>query len=128
MDLTEIIGKVAGVVAVLAFVPYIWSVLKGSTQPSRASWLIWSVLGVSILADLFAGIPTLIKAWKFPDTQSTNVYRNGALSAIITLLIIDNWTYAAYGFPVYILVICALLYVFIKFRVGIRLKPVKTVA
>ncbi len=44
------IGKIAGVVAVLAFAPYVWSVLKGRTKPSRASWLIWSVLGVSILA------------------------------------------------------------------------------
>ncbi len=94
--------------------------------------ILWLITGTgniaitfSILADLIAGIPTLIKAYKFPDTESTNVYRNGALSAIITLLIIDNWTYAAYGFPIYILIICTVLYIFIKFRVGIKLKPSK---
>lgn len=50
MDLSEVIGKIAGIIAVLAFIPYIWSVLKGRTRPSRASWLIWAVLGSSILA------------------------------------------------------------------------------
>jgi hypothetical protein len=101
-------------------------ILCGSLAVSAL--VLWIITGtgniaitLSILADLFAGIPTLIKAWKFPDTESTNVYRNGALSAIITLLIIDTWTYAAYGFPIYILAICVVLYVFIKFKVGARL-------
>lgn len=90
--------------------------------------ILWAATGtgniaitLSILADLFAGIPTLIKAWKFPETESTNVYRNSAISALITLFIIDNWTYAAYGFPIYIFAICAVLYVLIKFKIGVKI-------
>lgn len=95
--------------------------------------ILWIITGtgniaitLSILADLIAGIPTVVKAWKFPETESTNVYRNAALSAIITLLIIDHWTYAAYGFPLYILGICGLLYILIKFKVGVRFNQPKS--
>ncbi len=38
------LGLGAGVLSTLAFVPYVRDVLRGDTQPERASWLIWSVL------------------------------------------------------------------------------------
>lgn len=40
------LGALSGVLSLFCFVPYIWDTLSGRTQPERASWLIWSVLGV----------------------------------------------------------------------------------
>jgi hypothetical protein len=40
----ELIGIAAGIISVSAYVPYIRDVLKKTTQPERASWLIWFVL------------------------------------------------------------------------------------
>ena len=72
----------------------------------------------SILADLIAGIPTLVKAFNDPESEHHSVFRNGAISAGITLLTIKEWTFASYGFAVYILIICLVLYALIRFNVG----------
>lgn len=41
----EILGVVAGVLALAGYVPYIISILMGKTRPNRATWLIWTVIG-----------------------------------------------------------------------------------
>jgi hypothetical protein len=80
-------------------------------------------IGLSISADLLAGVPTLIKAYKEPETEHSDVFRNGALSAAITLLTIKTWSFANFGFALYILLICLTLYVLIRFKLGTRLLP-----
>ena len=92
---------------------------------SLLALVLWLVTGkgllaitFSILADLIAGVPTLVKAFNEPETEHHSVFRNGALSATITLLTIKEWTFANYGFAVYILIICLTLYTLIKFKVG----------
>ncbi len=72
----------------------------------------------SILADLIAGVPTFIKAYFEPETEHHSVFRNGAISAAITLLTIKNWTAANYAFALYILIICLVLYLLIRFKLG----------
>jgi hypothetical protein len=88
-------------------------------------WLItgsgWVAISFSILADLLAGVPTLIKAWKMPETEHHSVFRNGAISAAITLLTIKHWSFASAAFALYIFTICVVLYVLIRFRLGVRL-------
>lgn len=87
--------------------------------------ILWLITGqgmvaivFSILADLVAGVPTLVKAFTEPDTEYHGVFRNGAISAGITLLTIKQWTFANYGFALYILLICLTLYIFIRFKIG----------
>jgi hypothetical protein len=75
----------------------------------------------SIVADGLAALPTVLKAYKEPETESYPVFLLAAISAIITLLTIDTWTFANYGFPLYILCICLLLTTLIKFRIGKKL-------
>ncbi len=60
-------------------------------------------IAFSLLADGLAGLPTLIKSWKDPQSEHYAPYLAGAISAGITLLTITNWTFANYAFPVYIL-------------------------
>lgn len=43
--ITEIAGYLSFVLGILALVPYIRDVLRGTTKPERISWLIWSVIG-----------------------------------------------------------------------------------
>ena len=41
----ETIGIISGLLAIVAVVPYIRDIIKKTTRPERASWLIWAVLG-----------------------------------------------------------------------------------
>jgi hypothetical protein len=89
-----------------------------------ALWLITGTgliaIMFSILADLIAGIPTLAKAFYEPESEHPSVFRNGAISAAITLLTIKEWQFANYGFALYILLICIVIYTLIKFKIGKR--------
>jgi hypothetical protein len=49
-----LIGKIAGALSFLAFVPYILSTLRGRNRPNRATWIIWTAVGVSLLASYAA--------------------------------------------------------------------------
>ncbi len=79
---------------------------------SVAALAMWAITGTgdvaiafSIAADLLAAIPTIRKARKHPESESTNAFVGGALGAAITLLAIqpNSWAFASYGFPLYIL-------------------------
>lgn len=90
--------------------------------------ILWWITGdgnvaivLSIVADLLAAVPTVIKSYNQPETEHPAVFRNGALSAGITLLTIDTWTFANYGFALYILLICILLYSLIRFKLGLKI-------
>jgi hypothetical protein len=72
----------------------------------------------AIVADTLAAIPTLFKSFKYPETESSIVFSVSAISALITLLTINNWTFAAFGFPLYIFVICTIFTLLIRFKLG----------
>lgn len=48
------IGRLAGAIAALAFVPYIISILHGHTKPNRATWAIWSMAGIILASSYYA--------------------------------------------------------------------------
>ncbi len=52
----QMLGIASAVLSICAFVPYIRDILKGRTQPQRASWLIWSVLGsIALASQIYEG-------------------------------------------------------------------------
>lgn len=55
------IGILAGILALVQFVPYVRDILRHKTKPERASWLIWTVLSGVIFASQVAkgGGPSL---------------------------------------------------------------------
>jgi len=53
-DVQAIAGKVAGLVALIGFVPYLISIVRRQTRPSRATWWIWSLVGSGLCASYFA--------------------------------------------------------------------------
>lgn len=73
----------------------------------------------SILADALAAIPTLIKSYKAPESESAFVFLSSTINAVITLLTIRLWNFSHYGFPVYMVVLNLVIYLLI---VRIKLK------
>jgi hypothetical protein len=68
----------------------------------------------AILADLFAGLPTVIKSWKHSDTETIGPYLSGNLNSIITFFIIKDFSFLNLGFPIYLLVLNTIITLGIK--------------
>lgn len=47
-EITAVAGWAAGILALASFVPYILAILRGETTPNRATWLIWTVVGIML--------------------------------------------------------------------------------
>ncbi|MBP9716454.1 MAG: hypothetical protein KBD51_00770 [Candidatus Levybacteria bacterium] len=89
--------------------------------------IFWLATGVgvlailfSIIADAIAGIPTVVKSIKEPETESYIAFALTTIGTIITLLTIDNWNFATYSFPIYLLIINAFLALIIWSKIGKR--------
>ena len=55
-DVPHAIGLLSGILSALAFVPYIFDVIRGQTEPQRSSWLIWSILGtIALFSQIYEG-------------------------------------------------------------------------
>ena len=53
-DITAVVGKVAGIISLVAFIPYILAILRGETKPNRATWWIWTVIGLMLGASYYS--------------------------------------------------------------------------
>ena len=88
-------------------------------------WLITKVGNVaimfSILADGLAAIPTIVKAYKFPDTEIAWPWIASVFGVILTLLTLTELTFANSGFIIYILIVNTLIYLLVQFRIGEKL-------
>jgi hypothetical protein len=63
----------------------------------------------AILSDTLASVPTLIKAWRYPETESPWVYSTGVFSGLTGFLAITVWVFSQYAFPAYLVVMNGLL-------------------
>ncbi len=54
MELRASIGFVAGLLALTAYFPYVINALSGKNRPNRATWLIWNILGIVLLASYYS--------------------------------------------------------------------------
>jgi hypothetical protein len=58
-------GYLSGLVNIPGYPPYIRDVLKGTTKPERATWCIWSVLGlIAFFSQLAEGATHSLSIWK----------------------------------------------------------------
>lgn len=94
--------------------------------------VLWKITGegnlaiiFAILADALAGIPTLVKAYRFPETESGRIFLFGAINSGITLLTLKTFSLAHLGFPLYIFLFCILMYSLVKWRWGVKLRAAK---
>lgn len=75
----------------------------------------------SIFADVLAAFPTIVKAYKNPETESHFAFTTGAIFGVLTLLTIKNWTFATYAFPLDVLLVNAIISFFILTKIGKKL-------
>jgi hypothetical protein len=87
-------------------------------------WLVTKVGNIaiffSILADGLAALPTVIKAYKYPETELAWPWLATCVGVILTLLTLNEWTFANSGFIIYIFAVDLLIYCFVQFKVGKR--------
>ena len=66
-------------------------------------------LGISILfailSDALASVPTVIKSWKFPESEMWAPYLLPIFSNTVGLMIIKDWSFPIYSFGVYFLIL-----------------------
>lgn len=76
-----------------AFALILWLVTK---QPTIA-------IIFSIASDFLAGVPTIIKSWKHPETETNISYIGGVLAASTSFFAISNWNFSSIAFPTYLI-------------------------
>jgi hypothetical protein len=62
-------------------------------------------LAAAIAADAVAAVPTVVKSWRYPSSESGGVYVGGLINAACTLLTVDHMTASQVAFPAYIFVV-----------------------
>jgi hypothetical protein len=88
-------------------------------------WLITKIGNVaiffSIVADGMAAIPTLVKAYRYPETEIAWPWLATAFGVILTLLTLNHLTFANSGFILYILVVNLGIFGLVQFEIGKKL-------
>ncbi len=91
--------------------------------------ILWQITGVgniailfSIIADAMAAMPTIIKSFNYPESESSPAYLASVIGASITLLTIKKWNFETYAFSLYILAVCLILTLLIMFKLGLAFK------
>lgn len=109
-----------------------WKITKFDLMCGALSiigFLLWIILkegnvaiAFAIAADGLAFLPTLLKAYRYPETESPWAFMMGAVAACIALAIITEWNFAHVAFPMYILIADVLATLFIYFKLGKRIQ------
>lgn len=60
-------------------------------------------ISAAIAADFLAGLPTLVKSWTHPQTETVHSYIGALISMVILLLTVDHWTFDVVAFPLFVL-------------------------
>ena len=97
-----LLDYLCGVFSVAALV--LWLITK---EPAVAVFF-------AVLTDLFAAFPTLTKAWKHPQTETSIDYAMGAFSAVTTFFAITTLNFSTIAFPLYIVLMDLTLMFFIE--------------
>jgi hypothetical protein len=89
-------------------------------------WLVTKVGNVaiffSIVADGLAALPTMIKAYKYPETEIALPWLATCIGVTLTLLTLKEWTFANSGFIIYIFIVDLIIFIFVQFKLGNRIK------
>jgi hypothetical protein len=80
-----------GLFSILALI--FWGIAK---EPNVAIIL-------AIISDGLATIPTLIKFWKYPETETIHAYTAAIFNAFTSFFAINIWNFSAYAFPIYLI-------------------------
>jgi hypothetical protein len=94
-----------------------------------AAWLVTrnGVVGIvaAIAADFLAGIPTMVKSWSNPESETVTSYVGAVLNSGILLLTIHHWTTEVAAFPLFIFCIASVQVFFVGFKPGPRVRAAR---
>ena len=89
-------------------------------------WLVTrnGVLAISaaIAADFLAGVPTLMKSWTHPQTETVHSYIGALISMVVLLLTVDHWTFDVVAFPLFVACTAAVQSAIVGLELGPRLR------
>jgi len=89
-----------------------------------AGWLLTRsgtiAIVAAVTADFLAAVPTLVKSWTDPETESVSAYAGALANATILLLTLTQWTVAEAAFPLYIVCVAGVEVVLVGARPGPR--------
>jgi hypothetical protein len=89
-----------------------------------ALWLITKVGNVaiffSIVADGLAAIPTIVKAYFHPETESAWPWVATSFGVLLTLLSIESLNFANAGFITYIMLVNLVIFFLVQTKIGQR--------
>ncbi len=74
----------------------------------------------AIAADFLAGVPTLMKSWTNPETETVHSYIGAVISMTILLLTIQQWTFEVAAFPIFIVCMASAEVILVGFEPGPR--------
>jgi hypothetical protein len=87
-----------------------------------ALWLITRVGNVAIffciVADGLAAVPTIVKEYKYPETELAWPWIATVVGVVLALLTLSTFTFANCGFILYVLIVNSLIYILVQFRPG----------
>lgn len=90
---------------------------------SLITLLIWGLshnpilaTALSVFSDAMAAVPTVRKAWKYPETENIYFFIGGIFSALTSYFAIIEWNFTALAFPTYLVLLNILLVTVLKVR------------
>jgi hypothetical protein len=63
----------------------------------------------AILSDGFAAIPTLVKSWNHPETETVDAFTTGLFNSLTSFFAIKIWNFSSLAFPIYLVIVNTLL-------------------
>jgi hypothetical protein len=82
-------------------------------------------ISAAIAADFLAGVPTLMKSWTHPETETVHSYVGALISMIVVLLTVDQWTFDVVAFPLFVACSAAVQSIIVGLEPGPRLRRIR---
>jgi hypothetical protein len=83
---------------------------------STVALLLWYVTSnpniaivFAIVSDALAGVPTMLKAWRHPESESAWPYIIGMFAPLTSFAVLASWSFSGVAFPAYLAVINVLI-------------------
>lgn len=64
---------------------------------------------LAIASDFSAGVPTLIKCWQHPETETASGFTASGFNNLMSFLVVRQWNFANIAFPLYLVLMSAAL-------------------
>lgn len=84
---------ICGLFSALALI--LWGITK---EPNIA-------IAFAIASDGLAAVPTLVKSWKYPETESAIAYTTALFNTLTSFAAVKIWDFSAIAFPIYLVII-----------------------